>query len=75
MADSEYAQRLKSGGDDVNNAETKLVVQWFEVVQDIAHPTYLAKRDYALVARLLKLLGRRVPKSIAKHLPNEDVCQ
>ena len=59
-----------AGGQAVNREELELLIQWFQTVQDLAHPKYLTRRDYALAKRIHETLGWRVPKSITKHLPN-----
>ena len=47
----------------LTNAETHLLRQWFNAVQDL-NPRYLEAQDYVLAEKIIKSLGLRVPNSI-----------
>jgi hypothetical protein len=49
----------------LTNAETHLLRQWFNAVQDL-NPSYLESDDYCLVDKIIKSLGLRVPNSISE---------
>ena len=68
---AECPRCLREGEAKLTTKELDLARQWFNYVQDVG-PAYLAPEDYLLAAKIHAFLDRRIPDSIAQHLPGGE---